>query len=494
MAAAAGDRLGRYRLIAPLGRGGMGVVWRARDEELRREVAIKLLRAEPDERALQRFQLEARAVAALNHANVLVIHDVGSHEGAPYIVTELLHGQSLRERLGGSGPLGTAQVVEVALGVARGLAAAHLAGIVHRDLKPENVLCVDGGGVKLLDFGLARFRAGAPTGLETAPDAVLGTAGYMAPEQVRGQPADARADVFAFGATLYEMLAGRPAFPGDSAMERGYATITKDPEPIGRAIPPALERLVRRCLARAPDDRFASGAELLAALEAAVGATASAPTLEARRPTPASARARAPAPGHRRRRLAVGLVAAAALAAVVGVAVAVAPVARQPAPGAAAATGMRAIAVLPFRNLSGDPAQDFLAEGLTDDLITRLSGLGGIRVISRTSITGYKDTTKGLAQIGRELGVQLFIEGSVARASGHITINVRLVDAGGVTLWSGRYERDAADVLQTQGVVAAEITARVQSAVSPEERRAGRAAGARRQGLGAVRARSLARR
>ena len=272
-----GKRIGAYEIVAPLGAGGMGEVYRARDTRLGRDVALKVLPASVagDADRLRRFEQEARATGALNHPNVLAVYDVGEHEGTPFLVTELLEGATLRERLQ-AGPLPPRKALEVAGQIARGLAAAHEKGIVHRDLKPENLFVTKDGRVKILDFGLAKAVGGEvsateSTLAETEPGAVLGTAGYMAPEQVRGKPADARADIFAFGAVLYEMLAGKRAFPGDTAIDRAHAILNKEPAPLAEAgvsVPPAVERVLQRCLEKAPDERFHSAADLGFALEA----------------------------------------------------------------------------------------------------------------------------------------------------------------------------------------------------------------------------------
>jgi len=278
----AGMRLGPYEIEAAIGAGGMGEIYRARDPRLDRVVAIKVLpsslAADPDR--LRLFAREARAVAALNHANVLAVYDVGTHDGIPYLVTELLEGRTLRARLA-DGPLPVAKAIEMGVQIARGMAAAHEKGIVHRDIKPENLFLTTDGTVKILDFGVAALRerrrpeqatAATRTGTETG--IVQGTVGYMAPEQARGQPSDHRADIFAFGCVLYEMLAGARAFSGDSVADTLAALLTRDPPPLdrsGRAIPVALRELVRRCLEKEPHERFSSAHDLALALSAVSG-------------------------------------------------------------------------------------------------------------------------------------------------------------------------------------------------------------------------------
>jgi eukaryotic-like serine/threonine-protein kinase len=282
-------RLGPYEVRAPLGSGGMGEVYRARDERLGREVAVKVLPAESstDPDRLRRFEQEARAAGALNHPNLVAVFDTGHHEGNPYVVFELLDGVTLRQRLGG-GPLSARKAVGYAVQIAEGLAAAHEKGIVHRDLKPENLFVTRDGRVKILDFGLAKLRpaldAHAPRGedatLSTATGAgvVLGTVGYMSPEQVRGDPADHRSDIFSFGAVFHEMLAGRRAFTGGTTAEVMTAILKEDsPELAKPDISPGLERVVKRCLEKRPEERFQSARDIGFALEAAAGARAETP-------------------------------------------------------------------------------------------------------------------------------------------------------------------------------------------------------------------------
>lgn len=257
-----GLRLGAYTIIKPLGAGGAGEVWRARDERLGRDVAIKVLlpHLATDADTLRRFAEEARAAGALNHPNILTVHDVGEYQGTPFLVSECLEGRNLRERLQ-AGPMSVAEAVPVALGVARGLAAAHEAGIVHRDLKPENIFLKPDGTVKLLDFGLAKLGLSEArlTDGHTADGLIAGTASYMAPEQARGEPVDARSDLFALGVVLYEMLAGRRPFQGTSAFETLHAILTTDPPELpGDRVPPPVARIVMRMLEKAPEARFQS--------------------------------------------------------------------------------------------------------------------------------------------------------------------------------------------------------------------------------------------
>lgn len=266
-----GQRLGDYEILAALGAGGMGEVYRARDIRLGRPVALKVLREDFDHDAerLRRFESEALALGALNHPNVVMVFSAGEDAGLPYLVTELLEGATLKERMKG-GPLPVHKALEYASQIARGLAAAHEKGILHRDVKPENVFVTREGTVKLLDFGIAHANSAVPvvgTLALTQSSAVMGTAGYMSPEQVRGQHADLRSDVFGLGAVLYEMLSGTRAFDGATPVDRGYAVLNTDPPQL--AVSPAVEKVVRRCLEKSPDERFQSARDVAYALEAA---------------------------------------------------------------------------------------------------------------------------------------------------------------------------------------------------------------------------------
>jgi hypothetical protein len=303
MSLSAGSRLGHYEVLGPLGLGGMGEVWRARDTRLGREVALKLIRgtihADPEGR--RRFEQEARATARLGHPNVVTLYDVGEHEGSPFLVCELLEGETLRKRLEG-GRLPVPQALEWAAQIARGLASAHEKGILHRDLKPENVFVTGEGVLKILDFGLARLRPpeeesgftseAATASQHTRPGTLMGTLAYMSPEQARGRPLDERADLFALGTILYEMLAGRRAFERPTAPDTLSAILTTDPTDSGlpEGLPPRAARVLRRCLAKEPAGRFRCAADLGAALE----------DPETLAPPPAAAEARA---GWKRRAL-----------------------------------------------------------------------------------------------------------------------------------------------------------------------------------------------
>ena len=429
MSLAPGTRLGPYEVTAPLGSGGMGEVYRARDTRLGRDVAIKVLPAEyaADADRLRRFEQEARAASALNHPNILVVHDVGTHEDAPYLVTELLEGATLRDRLAG-GALPPGKAIELAVQIASGLAAAHEKGIVHRDLKPENLFVTRDGHVKILDFGLAKqfpiFPSGPQTGLPTQDaaratqtGALLGTVGYMSPEQVRGDPADSRSDIFSFGCVLFEMLGGRRAFQRETAVETLNSILKEDPPPLvssSGAMPPTLERIVRRCLEKRPEDRYASAQDLHFALRAVLRAL----TIDS--------------------------------------------VSRE-APE-------KSIVVLPFENLSPDPENAYFADGLTEEIISDLAKVRALRVISRTSAMLLRGSKKDVPTIARELRVRYVLEGSVRRAGQSLRITAQLIDAAADThLWAEKYTGTFEDVFDMQEKVSRSIVDALRLELTPQE-------------------------
>jgi eukaryotic-like serine/threonine-protein kinase len=461
-ALSSGSRLGPYRIVAPLGAGGMGEVYRARDERLQRDVAIKVLptaiAGDPDR--LARFEREARALARLSHPAVLSIFDFGKEGETTYAVTELLEGETLRERLGHE-HLSWRRAVDTAAALAEGLAAAHGAGIVHRDLKPENIFLTRDGRVKILDFGLARTEPvrpveGATLSLappDTAPGAVLGTVGYMAPEQVRGEPADARSDIFALGCVLYEMLTGRRAFKRDTPVETMTA-ILKDPVPEmdlpGTDISSDLDRIVGRCLEKNPGERFQSACDLAFSLR------------ETAKPGdhPASV---PPAP--RRGLRIAGAVFAVLLVTAAALFLWRSGILMRKSGPAGPAEGER-VAVLPFENLgSGDDA--YFAAGVTDEITGRLASVQGLVVVSRTSAALYAGSTKSPRQIGDELGVKYLLTGTVRWARGpdaaeRVRITPELIRVDDDTnLWSNVYEFTMDDIFGVQSAIAREVVSRL---------------------------------
>lgn len=431
-----GETVSHYRILEKVGAGGMGEVYRAHDGRLGRDVAVKVLPKDVsrDVERLARFDREARTLAALSHPNILAIYDVGTERGVAYLVTELLEGETLRQRLTRE-RLPWRKSIEIAASVADGLAAAHGRGIIHRDVKPENVFLTNDGRTKVLDFGLVRLQAAlAPVAAAattisdagTALGTVLGTPGYMAPEQVRGQAADARSDIFSLGALLYEMIAGERAFARDTAAE-AIAAILKDPAPeisvSGLEVSLELNRIVAHCLEKNPGERFQSASDLAFHLKSLLSGSS-------------SERARS------------------------GIADAAGP------------SDLRSIAVLPFTNLSPDPEQEYFCDGMTEEIITALSKIRGLRVISRNSVMRLKGTAKTMREISDLLNATHVIEGSVRIAGNHLRIVAQLIDtATDGNLWAERYSGTVDDVFDIQEKVARAITDALQVRLSPEEQR-----------------------
>lgn len=386
-----GDKLGPYELLAPLGVGGMGEVWKARDPRLNRTVAIKQLK----ERHSARFEQEARAIAALNHPHICQIHDIGPD----YLVLEYIEGHPLQ------GPLPVEEALRLAIEIAEALDAAHLKGVVHRDLKPANILVTPAGSAKLLDFGLAK-QVADPEETATIEGTVLGTAAYMAPEQVEGKPLDARSDVFSFGAMLFELLSGRRAFHGENSISTMAAILHREPAPL--EAPTALRAVVKKCLSKAPALRYQNMTELREALREAASASAE--------------------------------------------------LQKQPA-----------IAVLPFANMSSDKEQEYFSDGLAEEIINALAHIPGIQVTARTSAFSFKGRDLKVAQIAQELGVEHILEGSVRKAGNRVRVTAQLIRAAtGFHLWSERYDRDLNDIFAIQDEMASAIAAALHSKLTPQ--------------------------
>ena len=455
----AGSRLGPYEILAPLGAGGMGEVYRARDTRLAREVAIKVLSPElsRDAECLARFEKEALAVAALNHPNIVALFDVGLNEDSPFVVNELLQGESLRERLA-KGVIPPHNAVEFGIGIAHGLAAAHARGIIHRDLKPANVFITSDGVVKILDFGLAKLIPTA-TGvtpkekettvdqeLPTDRDLVMGTIGYTSPEQLRGEPADARSDVFAFGCVLHEMLSGKSPFARSTTADTITAIMSKDPRSLsgrGGVVAP-LNEIVRRCLEKRPEDRFASAHDLALVLRA-YSRGSKAPL--AVRVLPASGRSR---------RAVAAVLFAVSLFAALFVGWKMASGSRSPQAEALGRTVR--IVVLPFETF-GHPDDARLAGEIGEEITSRLANVRNLGVISSTTAAQYERRGKTVAQIGKDLGVGYVIEGSVRWDRGGDSRRVRITPelirvADDTHLWSGRFDRQLGDTFALETEVA----------------------------------------
>jgi tetratricopeptide (TPR) repeat protein len=453
----AGSRLGRYEIVTLIGAGGMGEVYRARDPQLGREVGVKILR--PGEVAgdqLERFEREARAVGALNHSNILAVYDFGTEAGVPYVVSELLEGETLRSHIRrGSRPL--PQSLDIALQIVSGLTAAHDKGIVHRDLKPENVFITNEGIAKILDFGLATHTGALSAGEAGDRGLVMGTAGYMSPEQVRGQPADVGSDVFAFGAVLYEMLTGLRAFTGDSVVETMEAVLTKELPALSASkpdLPEALDSIVHRCVEKAPERRFPSTRELAAALESVRHASIA---------VPPAARSMWPAWS----------------AAVLLVAVLVAAVmllSGPPGPPGPGASGRPALAVGSFDDHTGDPKLSWLSDGLPRMLVTSLAQTPGLDVIGNERLSeGLKELGRTASdrsasgEVARRAGAGAVLVGSLFMVGRDIRIDVQLEDlrTGRVLAAKSEQGRDVFALVDA-------LTAEIRTALDLKDRPAGR--------------------
>jgi serine/threonine-protein kinase len=409
-----GRKLGHYLIREKLGTGGMGEVYLAEDEKLSRSVALKVLPPElasnPDRR--ERFRREAKAVAALNHPNIVTLHSVEEADGVLFLTLELVEGETLRSKID-RGPLPAAEVFEIGAQIGEGLSKAHASGILHRDLKPHNVMVTRDGRVKLLDFGLAKFLGSRETdpdaatmARETSPGMTLGTAGYMAPEQALGKEVDARADLFALGVVLYEMATGRSPFRGET-LAAFFDSLLHDAPPSPSAanpdLPLDLVRVIERALEKEPSRRYGSAGELVSDLRGVAS----------------------PKPSRAKR---------------------------------------YSIAVLPFSDLSPERDQEYFCQGLAEELINTLAAVRGLRVLARTSAFALQGQGLDVREIGRRLRVDTVLEGSVRKAGERLRITTQLVDAAeGHMLWSKKFDRDLDDVFSVQDEIAETVASELQS-------------------------------
>ncbi len=459
-----GLEFSHYRILERVGSGGMGVVYRGYDAHLEREVAIKVLNPGTiaDDRSRKRFRNEASALSKLNHPNIATIHDFETHEGRHFLVMEFIRGVTLADRLA-EGSLPEKDVIALGIQLAEGLSAAHEHSVVHRDLKPGNLLLNTDGHLKILDFGLAKFRIPAKENLasETLSEAhaVVGTLPYMAPEQVLGGEVDARTDIHAAGIILYEMATGLRPFSAVDRSELISAVLRSAPPPATARNPrlsSELARIISKCLEREPENRYQSAKELAIDLRRLhLGALSNLQT-SARLPLWQSVKW-----------VRLGLLFASVLALLVAFTIAIRVGFWF---GGARADNIQSLAVLPLANLSGDPQQDYFAEGMTEELITNLGKVRAVRVISRTSVMQYKQTQKTIPKIAEELNVDAIVEGSVVRSANRVRITAQLIQAKKERhLWAETYERDVSDVLALQSDVAQAITSEVKAKVTPQE-------------------------
>ncbi len=466
-----GELIGHYRIESLIGVGGMGEVYLARDERLGRKVALKLLpkRLTADETQLSRFKTEARSASALNHPNILTVYEIGAEGNRQFIATEFIEGLTLRASLA-CGRMNLHAALEIAVQVASALAAAHETGVVHRDIKPENIMLRPDGYAKVLDFGIAKlteqrpasdhYELGTTAVLQTRPGLVLGTARYMSPEQTRGQKVDARSDIWSLGVVLYEMVGGIPPFRGETPSDCIASILRTEAPPLSgvlSAVPLKLESILHKALRKNRDERYQTIKEMLADLRNLKGeAESSSPQIKARGGSIVSK-----IKGHKR---GVLLTLAAAILAAAAFAYSFFFVAPAPSPNE------KSIAVLPFENLSEDKSNAYFADGIQDEILTRLSKIADLKVISRTSTQRYKNTSQSLSEIANQLGVANLLEGSVQKTNDQVRVNVQLIRAANDShLWADTFDRKLTDIFSVESEVAKAIAEQLRAHLTGRE-------------------------
>lgn len=439
-----GTTISHYRITSQLGEGGMGVVYEAEDTKLGRHVALKFLSPTManDESLLQRFQREARAASALNHPNICTIHGIEQQDATHFIVMELLDGESLADRIRGKG-LDIESVLALGIQIVDALESAHSKGIVHRDLKPANIFITSRGQAKILDFGLAKMDQGKPDAASnlptamhdglTTPGTAMGTVSYMSPEQARGEVTDARTDLFSFGTILYQMATGTMPFQGDTSAVVFDAILNRNPTPanaINSALPADLDRIISQALEKDRDLRFQTATDLKTALKRLKRDISSGRHSGENSAIHTSRTPSSPAHEH-------------------------------------------SIAVLYFENLSGIKEDEYLRDGITEDITTELSKIGRVRTYSRAVVMPYRDKQVTAGQVGKELGASYVLSGSLRRAGNRLRINAQLVDANtDFPVWSERYDREMEDVFAVQDEIASKIAEALRITLSPQEQEA----------------------
>jgi len=433
-----GKTISRYRITEKLGEGGMGVVYKAEDTELKRIVALKFLPGHvlESEGEKARFVHEARAAASLDHPNICTVYEIGRAEGYEFIAMAYVEGESLKARIE-AGPVEPYEAVNVAAQVADALREAHDHGIVHRDIKPANIMLTAKGRAKILDFGISRSASLTKI---TKTGTTLGTVAYMSPEQARGEGADSRSDIWSLGVVLYEMVTGRLPFEGDYEQAIVYGILNRDPEPVTSArggAPAELERILRKTLAKEPGRRYRRAVALLQDLKSLSG------DLEARVEAQGSRETHAAAPGSDSERTGVEV---------------------------GDAKAIPSIAVLPFVNMSPDPENEYFGDGLAEELINALAQIEGLRVAARTSAFRFRGGEADIGEIGERLGVRTLLEGSVRRAGNKVRVTAQLINvADGYHLWSDRYDRELEDIFAIQEEISLAIVKQLKVKLAVEE-------------------------
>jgi serine/threonine protein kinase/tetratricopeptide (TPR) repeat protein len=421
--AAPGTIISHYELVAPLGSGGMGLVYKAFDTRLKRPVALKFLNQQTleSEQGSKRFLFEAQAAAALDHPNICPIYEIEDAEGCTFIVMACISGVNLRKKIA-SAPPTLEEALEIALQIAQGLLAAHERGLVHRDIKPANIIVSDDGIIKIVDFGLAQRPDSASV---TEAGALVGTLTYMSPEQADGERVDRRTDLWSWGVILYEMLVGVPPFRGDNALALLNAIAHKAPEPVRNfrpGIPNGVEQMIDRALEKVPDQRYQSAREIIKDLGAVLGKTVDLPSAD-----------------------------------------------RGTVPRGSG--GAVSIAVLPFVNTSSDKENEVFSDGLTDELINVLAHCQGLRVVSRTSAFAFKGKAESIRSIGEQLHVDAILEGSVRRAGERLRVTAQLINVSdGYHAWSGKFDREMKDIFEIQDEIAQTVANALEISLQPGQK------------------------
>ena len=445
-----GQTVSHYKILEKLGGGGMGVVYKAHDAELDRDVALKFLphylTSDPTEK--ERFYNEARAAAALMHQNIAVVYEIGEHDGQLFIAMEYVEGKTLKEVVHGE-PLSLHQVLDIAVQVCDGLAAAHEKGIVHRDIKSENIILTPKGQAKVMDFGLAKVKGATKL---TKTGSTLGTAAYMSPEQAQGEEVDQRSDIFSFGVVFYEMLTGRLPFRGEHPTALAYSIVNEEPQPVGRfngKVTPEIEHIVSKALAKDKDERYQHADEVLADLRH------ERKKLEYAKAGYATVTSAAPTRKWRYLNLTFGMAAGVLL---VVLAIVFNPFRQNASQPQTASTEEKSIAVLPFVDMSPQKDQEYFCDGITDELINRLSNVRELKVPARTSVFTFKGKTIDMKDVGAKLNVQAVLEGSVQKSGDQLRIIAQLIDvSNGYHLWSEKYDRELKDIFAIQDDISSAI-------------------------------------